>query len=786
LGKLITAATPTAGFVDKLLADRRILVILDGLSEMPASPAEPDVVTLENPEFPANALLITSRDEEPDFWPSTIIEPLRIDTNHLLPFINAYLTGSGRDALTDSELFDASRHLAELVTMETGITPLLAWLFADQLATLQREETGIQSLPRTIPALMLSYLNSLNRDRSAGDPDDPTLHKAAKIAAWECIRETFRPGQPASKERIRTALAEAHIEKAHLERLETLRVLKTDEPAQSHVRFELDPLSEYLAALKLVEDYGEREDSWRAFLTDSDSKEGAPKAIRGFLLAVRDCCQLRTPVASTLEGVIKQLAAMYERSRESLHPVSSGQQPKRVLVELILERPSEALNPEELAEQIKNLVEERKYVLVNESEGCTRIVIEVTAEQASRIQAAFASGDVQFTGLIGVREVSATSRSTMMRAFAPKRELIDPTAPGATEHFKKSWRRIMAREELVRPWRRLRFLLSTDVRSCPLAHVISESNDRAYAAPGVLARLRSLAIDLRMTILLWPLMISAMLGVLFLCQPNPYPLTAISLGILSGVTLAVFGSQPCSVLVSPLACGGGTVVMGIAFGLAQTVIMARLEIGTLFSQAGIRGDFFLSVTGGLVGLSAPAWRTNIPMPLIVLLVVAIALSIATAGWLMGQPQRAKGLGERQGRWKNISGALLGAAAGSGIGFVYLFNRIIGSTTDQPTAFVLAFALIGGLWLGISTFLRMGGMPRSIVTAVSHVLVASALFEIAFWTAGSSAGLFALAAASGYFHSTGSRQHLFLVNGGAVHGLPLPQQRWRAQWDSQRF
>jgi len=67
-----------------------------------------------------------------------------------------------------------------------------------------------------------------------------------------------------------------------------------------------------------------------------------------------------------------------------------------------------------------------------------------------------------------------------------------------------------------------------------------------------------------------------------------------------------------------------------------------------------------------------------------------------------------------------------------------------------------------------------------------VLVASALFEIAFWTAGSSAGLFALAAASGYFHSTGSRQHLFLVNGGAVHGLPLPQQRWRAQWDSQRF
>jgi hypothetical protein len=450
-----------------------------------------------------------------------------------------------------------------------------------------------------------------------------------------------------------------------------------------------------------------------------------------------------------------RLVEMYERSQrgERLRSASVEQLPRMVRLELVLEQPIETLSPEELEIQIRKLVEAQKYTLIGAGEGCTRIVIEVTSEQASRIRAAFASGDVQFTGLIEVREVEAASTPAIIKRFAGKGESIDPTTPDTTKHFRVSWRKIMAREEFVRPWRRLRFLFSTDVRSCPLAHVISESNDRAYAVRGILGRLRSLVIDLRMTVMLWPLVISATLCVLFLCQRNTYSLTAISLGVLSGVTLAVFGSQPCSILVSPLACGGGTVVMGVAFGLTQTVIMERLEIGTLFSQNGIRNDFFLSVTGGLVGLSAPSWRASIPIPLVVLLVAAIALSIAIAGWLMGQPQRAMATGGRLSRRKEVSGALLGAAAGGGIGLVYLFSRIFALMTDQPTAFILAFALIGGLFMGASTFLRVGGIQRPIVAGASHVLVATALFEIAFWTAGHPAGLFALAAASGYFHST---------------------------------
>jgi hypothetical protein len=178
-----------------------------------------------------------------------------------------------------------------------------------------------------------------------------------------------------------------------------------------------------------------------------------------------------------------------------------------------------------------------------------------------------------------------------------------------------------------------------------------------------------------------------------------------------------------------------------------------METGALFSQTGIRADFVISIVGGLAGLSAPAWRATFPLFLIVLLVAAIALSIAAAGWLMAQPQRAKRNVEYPGVWKEISGALLGAAAGSGIGLIFLCNGLLGSVTAQPTSFVLAFAIVGGFWMGLGAFVRTRDIRRAIVAAACHVAVACILFETAFWSAGTSAGLLALAAATGYFHST---------------------------------
>ena len=283
LQQLFAAKEPVPeDLFDQLLRDRRILVILDGLSEMVHAPTGPGTVRPENPDFPVNALVVTSREDEMLNQELTV-EPQRIDSTHLLVFINSYMTEAGQNLLTDSELVEASRRLADMVTMETGITPLLARLFAEQLVALQEKKEPLQRLPRSVPDLMLAYLNSLNRNRKEGDPDDPTLHRAAKIAAWECLSTTFRPGQPGSKDAIRTALGQALLDKGLLERLETLHVVKTDEPAKTHVRFELDALSEYLAALKLLEDRAETANFWRAFLQEANTaRRVRPKALEDF------------------------------------------------------------------------------------------------------------------------------------------------------------------------------------------------------------------------------------------------------------------------------------------------------------------------------------------------------------------------------------------------------------------------------------------------------------------------------------------------------------------------
>lgn len=449
-----------------------------------------------------------------------------------------------------------------------------------------------------------------------------------------------------------------------------------------------------------------------------------------------------------------RLAESYEHSKRVRHsgPTDPPRQ-TRVHLELILDQSAETLSSETMAAQIKKLVDANQYSLLNVTEGCTRVVIEVSFAQAQAIKSALAFGQIELPTLLAVREIDGYRHFALSKLFGRDLGPLDPSASNAAGTFKKCWRRIMLQEEFVRPWRRFRYLVSPHVRSCPLAHVISESNDRAYASPHLKSCFNSLIVDLEATLLLWPLLAYLLLASIFFLLPSNYPIPSVNLGIFTGITLALLGAQPCSILISPLACGAGTVAMAIAFGLVQTAILGRVEASALLGQVGIRHDFFVSIAGGLVGLSAPVWRATFSVGSIIFIVSAIALSIAAAGWLMGQPLRAKAQDEHPGVLREIDGGLLGAAAGSGIGLTYLLNRILAPTNHEPNAFILAFALTGGIWMAVATFIQTRQLSRSVSTAAFHVLVASILFKSVFSTAGGSLGLLTLAAASGYFHST---------------------------------
>ena len=289
--------------LERLLRRRRILVIVDHLSEMNEDTRR--AICPAQPDFPINSLIVTSRfAEKLGGVTKTKIQPMRVAGNRLSSFMEAYLTEQGkRDLFDDAEYFDACRQLS-LMVGQRNITVLLARLFAEQMIA-AKEGTGKQDLPDNIPELMLSYLNELNQNVVSDTLDNCTVQKDAKIIAWECLRLKYRP-TPAKRQDTLNALGGDEPE-IHLNYLkERLGLIQIIGPAQDQIRFAVDPIAEYLAGLHLVDIYGSDEQKWRNFLNKADYVEGTPAAIQGFLLAVRDCCLAQAGVPNFVVEELNQ------------------------------------------------------------------------------------------------------------------------------------------------------------------------------------------------------------------------------------------------------------------------------------------------------------------------------------------------------------------------------------------------------------------------------------------------------------------------------------------------
>lgn len=288
-----------------LLSRRRLLVIVDRFSELSA--ATRSLIRLGDPDFPVNALIVTSRIEEPlDGVPKTTITPLRIEGNRLSTFMENYLVQVGkRDLFLDSEYFDACSRLSAMVGRR-NVTVLLAKLYAEQMIA-SKDTASKTQLPSNIPDLMLNYLNELNRTRTEDSPDDRAVHQAAKAVAWECLREEYRP-TTAMRVRVVAALVDHGITEGILKYLEErLKVIRTVGPGRDQVGFTLDPLAEYLAALHVVEHGPKEEAAWQDFLFKADQLAMASATISGFLLAVLDCCLAKEREAKVPQSVQAEL-----------------------------------------------------------------------------------------------------------------------------------------------------------------------------------------------------------------------------------------------------------------------------------------------------------------------------------------------------------------------------------------------------------------------------------------------------------------------------------------------
>ncbi|MCS5698036.1 HEAT repeat domain-containing protein [Cyanobium sp. FGCU-52] len=311
--------------LETLLRRRRIMVITDHLSEM--NEITRKAINPDSPKFPINALVVTSRQRDILGQINKLtIKPLRIMGNRLSSFMEAYLAKQGkRELFTDPEFFDACSHLSRMVG-QREVTAMLATLYAKQMISAKVEAAQDILTPASdnIPDLMLSYMNYLNKE--LGDKkteqdafDDRTVHKDAMAVAWECLQELFRPSV-ISRETAIATLAKTWGDKAeaHLHYLEDrLMLIQTIGASEDQIRFTLDPLAEYLAALHLVDLYDGNEQQWQDFLTAAEAKPAAPASITGFLAAIEDCWETRAKVTKITPATLARFARMQSHTAAS-------------------------------------------------------------------------------------------------------------------------------------------------------------------------------------------------------------------------------------------------------------------------------------------------------------------------------------------------------------------------------------------------------------------------------------------------------------------------------------
>jgi hypothetical protein len=88
-----------------------------------------------------------------------------------------------------------------------------------------------------------------------------------------------------------------------------LKLVETT-PFEDRVRFKIDPLAEYLAGMQLVEENKDEEGKWLRFLNTVSPRAVSAESIKGFLLAVLDCCMREDVRDAVPRFVIEELANM--------------------------------------------------------------------------------------------------------------------------------------------------------------------------------------------------------------------------------------------------------------------------------------------------------------------------------------------------------------------------------------------------------------------------------------------------------------------------------------------
>ncbi len=328
------APAPNKELVKALLEKQRILVIVDRFSELGKDTQ--DQIKKEIEYIPINALVITSRPEESfSDKRSKQLKPSRLTGLNLANFISQYLEQKGTLAHVkgDKNLVIEKfwKNLRNQIDVELeDATVLLARMYLDQVdevlsnhsseeLTEELVENLTNRIANSIPELMETYLIRLNK-AVQDKKSDENIKKYVQTIASTCLECNGYQPKAVPRSKIIEALVNLDKDDAidqnqkednALKCLEQYldKKLKLLEISDSNrVKISLDPLAEYFAALQFVsncqapESEPERKELWEKLISNIDESDNGKdrlkhlSEIKGFLKAVRKCCDVRRDV----------------------------------------------------------------------------------------------------------------------------------------------------------------------------------------------------------------------------------------------------------------------------------------------------------------------------------------------------------------------------------------------------------------------------------------------------------------------------------------------------------
>ncbi|MDX1666427.1 MAG: hypothetical protein R3350_04335, partial [Saprospiraceae bacterium] len=281
-----------------LLRHKRLLVIVDGLSERTA--ATQRHIEAIHSHLPVNVLIVTAR-RLPNFGPIevTALGPAQLELTPLLYFLTEYLRCTGMSWFFSPHdrllLGDRLLSVVEGGGGNLRVTPLLIRLFVDNAVTAIKQGQEPSEMPFSIPEAIVAYLKNVNPSDCAtpGFVPDERMIPAAKTLARCSLEVRYIPRdfrEEAAQEVLEREGFDTEEACSVIDRLIANGILEARASgATALLRFRLGPLAEYLAAMSWIDQLNGDRCRWANWLEQLQKQETYPEAMNGFLLALENC-----------------------------------------------------------------------------------------------------------------------------------------------------------------------------------------------------------------------------------------------------------------------------------------------------------------------------------------------------------------------------------------------------------------------------------------------------------------------------------------------------------------